>query len=446
MRKYLIKSVLVVCVALVAIGLYVPFADSPAVFDDHNILSNMRVFDSALTPFSNHTRTFPRFTIGFVHVLSGGDVEWNRGLSAILFGAVVVALYFFLRRALSGVVGDNSRRLNVSLLACLWVALNPVAVYASGYLIQRTIVFATLFGIISAVLYLRAQQEERNVDLLSAALLAFLSVMSKEHAVLLPAATIALTPLVKSWSRQSLLRAGMYLLLTLPGAVWAIIHRGQEVLGASYEVFASDVVSQFASQEVLVSKSGLWAMSIGTQLLLFWKYLFLWLVPNPAWMSVDLRVDFPVLWANPMAYAGVVLSVVVLFCTVWVWVAPSRARAAWCVGFRVAIRRDSVCRGTVDGACAGAVCSLSQLPVDAGVCLAVLFVAGVGARMGSAAWRLGWAGVLGCRRGGGVGVVSAGAGSLAQFFQRGGLVAGCAGKTAAARRGRRRPDLLQPGW
>lgn len=254
-----------------------------------------------------------------MHIVSDGVIASNRSLSIVLNFIIVIALSRFLRRALARTVPDKTTCFSVVFIACLWVALNPAAVYATGYLIQRTIIFATLFGILSASLYLRAQQENRSVDVVSAALLASLSVMSKEHAVLFPVATIALTPLVKSWSRQSLLRAGAYLLLTLPGALWAIIHRGQEVLGASYEVFASDVVSQFASQEVLASKSGLWAMSIGTQLLLFWKYLFLWLVPNPAWMSVDLRVDFPVLWANPMAYAGVALTVAVLFCTVWVW-------------------------------------------------------------------------------------------------------------------------------
>lgn len=315
LKRWILLSV----VLLVTAALYLPFVDNPIVFDDHNILSNQAVFDSAQNFFNRHARTFPRFTIGLVHVLSEGNVAWNRGLSVVLFGLVVIALCFLLRRALRRLVGNDSRCLNISLIACLWVTLNPVAVYATGYLIQRTIVFATLFGIVSANLYLRAQQEKRNADLLSAAFLAFLSVMSKEHAVLLPIATIALTPLVTTWSRQSLMRAGGYFLLTLPGALWAIIHRGQAVLGTSYEPLSKDVLSQFASSELLTSSSCLWLMSIGTQLLLFWKYLFLWLVPNPAWMSADLRVDFPVLWAGPLAYVGVALTLAMLLGAVWVW-------------------------------------------------------------------------------------------------------------------------------
>lgn len=305
-------------ILLLVVALYGGFSGNLAVFDDHSIFSDLSVYDHAVGFFSNETRArvftraFPYFTIGFAHVLSGGDLAWNRYLSIALHGLVILALYFFLLRALVRIVAEATTRRNVTLIVCLWMALNPVAVYAAGYLIQRTIVMATLFGIVSVTLYLRAQQQEHDVDLLSAALVAFFSAMSKEHAVLLPLATIALTPLVVDWNRRSWLRAGAYFLLTLPGAVWVILHRGQAVLGRSYEVFSGQVLSQFARPDYLDSPLGLWLMSVITQLLLFWKYLFLWLVPNPAWMSADLRVDFPTLWASPLAYAGALLTFVLL--------------------------------------------------------------------------------------------------------------------------------------
>lgn len=323
MDKRSVCSGRVVALWLAAVGflvalLYLPFVGNPAVFDDNNIISNLSVFEAAQHLISSHTRTFPRFLIGFVHVLSGGDLAWNRSLGVALHILVVLSLYSFVNRAF-GVNHNRQRGQLAILVACLWVAVNPVAVYATGYLIQRTIVCATLFGLVSVTLYLRAQQEERNADLFSAALLAFLAVMSKEHAVLLPAAAIALTPLVTRWNRRSLLRSGAYFLLTLPGAVWAILHRGQAVFGESYEVFSGEVLSQVAAPGLVASSSGVWLMSIGTQLLLFWKYLFLWLVPNPAWMSADMRVDFAMLWSSPFFYIGVAVSVLVLLGAAWVW-------------------------------------------------------------------------------------------------------------------------------
>lgn len=320
---------------LATVGLYVPFVSNAVVFDDHNIFSNLAVFDLGLGFSLSQTRSLPYFLIGFVHVLSGADLVWNRYAGIALHCLVSIALFCFLNRALARVCRDDATRQRVASLACLWMALNPVAVYANGYLIQRTIVLATLFGLISATLYLRAQQHERNVDLLSAAALAFLSAMSKEHAVLLPAATIMLTPLVTDWNRRSLWRAAGYFLLTLPGAVWAVLHRhgGSEVVNV--EVFASEVLTQLARPEYLNSSFGLWLMSAGTQLVLFWKYLFLWLVPNPAWMSADLRVDFESHWSGWYGMAVAALSLVALCGAGAYWL--YRRGRGWGGGFAAAL-------------------------------------------------------------------------------------------------------------
>ena len=311
---------LVLCLATV--GLYAPFASNAIVFDDHGFFSNQHVFYYAQHPELSFifTRIFPNALTGFVHVLSGADMTWNRYLNIALHGLVVIALYCFLNRALARAWAGEALRRGVVLAACGWVVLNPMAVYATGYLAQRTIVLATLFGLVSATLYLRAQLQERNVDLFSAALLAYLSVMSKEHAILLPAAAVLLTPLVADWSKATLRRAAGYFLLTLPGAVWAVFHRGvQDALVSGAEVYAGEVLSQFARPGYLESSFGLWLMGAGTQLLLFWKYLFLWWVPNPGWMSADMRVDFEALWSGPYGIMGAALSVAVVLAAAAYW-------------------------------------------------------------------------------------------------------------------------------
>ncbi len=173
------SAVFLLAISLATAGLYAPFASNALVFDDHYVFSSRRVFDLALGFSLDQTRSLPYFLIGFVHVLSDANLAWNRYASIVLHCLVSFALFFFLKRALARVCRDAAARLRVAGLICLWMALNPVAVYANGYLIQRTIVLATLFGLVSATLYLRAQQQERTVDLLSAAALAFLSAMSK---------------------------------------------------------------------------------------------------------------------------------------------------------------------------------------------------------------------------------------------------------------------------
>lgn len=85
------------------------------------------------------------------------------------------------------------------------------------------------------------------------------------------------------------------------------------------------MLAQLTLPDFAGSQFGLWLMSIyATQCLLFWKYLFLWYLPNPDWMSVleNLRVDFEALWAGWAGYAvalGVILSFAVVGLAVWVW-------------------------------------------------------------------------------------------------------------------------------
>jgi len=312
-KSYLMRMIhwwgLCLCGLLIA-GTYGPFYASPAVFDDHSIITNLTAYDYAQQPFSLTTRNFPYFSIGFFQVLSGGDLAWNRWCNIALFGLVIVALYFFLLRVLSRFAPKDSQELRwAALCVCLWFALNPVAVYAVAYLVERTIVMATLFSILAVNLYLRAQQQERNADLLSAALFGGLAMMCKEHAVLLPVAALALTPLVRDWGGKVALRAGVFLLLLAPICYWTISHRAG-VVGTNYEVYAGEAIAQMALPSIFDFSGGIWAMSIATQLGLFLKYFFLWVFPSPAFLSADIRIDFPALWSGVWGVIGALLMLV----------------------------------------------------------------------------------------------------------------------------------------
>ena len=57
-----------------------------------------------------------------------------------------------------------------------------------------------------------------------------------------------------------------------------------QVIGAAYEYYTRELVAGAAGGPV-----GAYLGSVSTQAFLFFKYLLLWLVPYPGWMSVDLR-------------------------------------------------------------------------------------------------------------------------------------------------------------
>lgn len=203
----------------------------------------------------------------------------------------------------------------------MWFALNPISVYAVGYLTQRTILMATLFSILAANMYLRAQERGRNADILSATLLAILSMMSKEHAVLVPLAAVMLTPLVQDWNRKTVFRAIGFLLLSFPVCYWVIANQ-TNILGASYEPYAGEVIDQISLPAIFNFPDGLWAMSIATQLGLFLKYALLWAIPSPSFLSVDLRVDFTRYWSE--IYGGAAALTTLTFGVFSLWISFSR--------------------------------------------------------------------------------------------------------------------------
>ena len=320
LRRFAAALLLLSLLTVLLASLYGPFTESSQVFDDFPFFQTRAVYRAAITPFSLAPRTFPYFSIGLVHVLAEGDLAWNRYLSTALHGLVVIALYFFLRRATSRVAVDTVTRQSVLLFVCLWVALNPAAVYGAAYLIQRTILLACLCSLLAASLYLRAQQEARTADLFSAALLATLATMMKEHALLLPAALVVLTPLVSDWNRASLRRAALFLALSLPYVVWVALNIGKGLISKTYEPYAEELAALLVQLGIADHFPGkTWGLSIATQLLLFWKYLFLWLFPNPQWMSVDLRVDFPALWSSWPGFAALATSLLVWLTATGVW-------------------------------------------------------------------------------------------------------------------------------
>ncbi|EFK97765.1 hypothetical protein LDC_0180 [sediment metagenome] len=87
----------------------------------------------------------------------------------------------------------------MSLLAALVFVMHPVAVYGAAYLIQRTILLATLFSLLSWLCVLRGLEERKPLWLWLSVLCYVDAVLSKEHAVMVP----AVGALLALWWRQS---------------------------------------------------------------------------------------------------------------------------------------------------------------------------------------------------------------------------------------------------
>ena len=289
-------------IAGLACGLYWPFLGNPRVFDDWVFFSGYLFSYYATHPFGLELRLPPYFSLAITEVLVGG-MRAHRIVSLALHAACALALYKLIYDLLRVVTQPNAPEPMQRERAAVWAfvgaaafAIHPVAVYGAGYLVQRTIVFATLFSLLSIVLFVRGLAQSRHADALSAALMYSIAVLSKEHSILLPAAAVLAVFLARPERRFAIRHVAIYLATCAPVAIFVTLFR-KSLIGETYEpdygVIATQMEDVFGHAIADLS----WPMSVVTQAGLFFKYLAMWLWPDTGAMSIDLRVDFLQAWS-----------------------------------------------------------------------------------------------------------------------------------------------------
>lgn len=284
LQKAIYAFLLLFAVAIV----YAAFLHNPVVFDDRPFF----LFEEKLAHFREfhplEVRWLPYFTIAWTAHSIGLDLIWFRLEGLLLHAAVGIALFFFLDRLFALVLKepapDAIPHAWIAFLAALFFVWHPVAVYGAAYLIERTIVMATLFSLLALYVYMRGLTEDRKSWLWGSVGLYFLAVFSKEHAIMLPAVMLALTLLLVRPDRGLLRRLlPIYAVCALIAMYVALQKLG--ILGSVYEVSAPEMLGK-------IEVAHPYPLSVLTQSFLFFKYWLLWLLPNPAWMSVDMREPF----------------------------------------------------------------------------------------------------------------------------------------------------------
>ena len=290
---------------LAALGsaLYLPFLGNPLVFDDVLVASGSRHAEWASSPFALALRQPAYFSLALVQVL-WGSIQVHRLVSLLFHVACAFALYCAIRELQRCTASEAPQARPAAFIgAALWL-VHPAAVYGAGYLVQRSIVLATLFGLLSVTLYLRGLRQARYADALSAGVLFSLAVLSKEHAILLPAAAAAGLLLLRSRLAFGMRYTALYFATCAPAAILVtLLQRG--IVGRPYEHEFGAVTAQIATAGAVQLLDQPWLGSIVTQAGLFFRYLFLWLWPDTQLMSIDLRVDFAATWAPGFAVTAI---------------------------------------------------------------------------------------------------------------------------------------------
>jgi tetratricopeptide (TPR) repeat protein len=358
-------TALCAALAIAVSALYFRSLDNPLVFDDRALMNPRVLGPYAQSMFAFDLRWFSYVTLGWTWALAGDNLPVHRSINLVLHAATCIALFMLLRAVFERVllpIKEQSGRLPgmtewsddapcwYAFAGALLFAVHPVSVYGVAYLVQRSIVMATLFSILSLLCFLRGMAGGRAAWYLAAALCYFVALFSKEHAVMLPAVAMALAVLVdggradrgadasggqptgqRSFGRSLAALLPLLRSLWLPILLYAaialfVIARTRGIFGAPYEPFVAEMLAEVDGGRPQLSLDNVYPLSVLTQLWLFFGYLGTWLLPNPAWMSIDLRPGFARTLTEMPQLLGVPLAIGYAALATWMLLAGRTLR------------------------------------------------------------------------------------------------------------------------
>jgi tetratricopeptide (TPR) repeat protein len=305
-------------VLAVAIGIYLPGLANLPVFDDAFYTDGL--LKSRFSELQLRPRMLSYGTFVWLDALFGEGIWKQRIANLAIHVAVVAALWTFYREILRAVTPpqpdpgeplvayQDSQALG---LAIGFFALNPVAVYAVAYLIQRSILMATFFVVVSLWLFARGLRTGRWwMHAISLACYA-LAVLSKEHAILAPLAALPVYVLVARPTRKRLGAVTVVGAVLIAVAGVLLAQRFGNILGAPFDEFSRVYLAQLSALNPDAPKNS-WGLSIENQAWLFFEYGFRWFLPVADWMSISMRPPFPVHWLTFPQVLGVPLYIAVI--------------------------------------------------------------------------------------------------------------------------------------
>lgn len=329
-------AVYVAALGAAILAVYLPGIHNELLFDDLR-LSDGTIFGEygSLLQFKQRMLSYGSFV--WLNDLLG-DGWWKQRLVNIaLHMGTVACLYALLNelfsREMSPPEGTPPADWNASRVAALRVAvalfaLNPVAVYAVAYLIQRSIVMATLFAVLSCWLYLRALSTGRWGWHAGALISYVLAVLAKEHAIMTAAMAVPLYIYMRrpSWKAIAVMTGAALAVVAAASAAFLTVYGG--VLGKVFDPRSVALAQQLEAVRPGIG-THVYALSVLNEAALFFRYGLLWFVPNVQWMSVDVRPTFPLGYGSWPHLVGAVAYVALLVGALWgVWRAAGMARLA----------------------------------------------------------------------------------------------------------------------
>lgn len=306
MKRFAHAQPYVLIAALVAgmAAIYLPGLHNALIFDD------ARLADTVFPGYASLWPPQPRFlaygSFVWLDSLFGSEIWKQRLFNLGLHFSVCLALWGLFRQLLarvewpvevSGAEGFVASRNTALVVGILFFALNPVAVYAVAYLIQRSILGATLGVVLACYLFVRALSEGKR-GFYIASLLCYLAALAcKEHAVMAVTLVFPLYVFMRRPSpRQLLILGGLVAGVLVAAAALLAATRGS-IIGKVFDETSVAFIKQLQHLSPDIERQA-YGLSVINQAALFFRYGLIWAIPNPQWMSIDLRPAFPLGFAS----------------------------------------------------------------------------------------------------------------------------------------------------
>ncbi|MCS6810594.1 MAG: tetratricopeptide repeat protein [Tepidimonas sp.] len=324
---------------IVAAGLFVVYSVGlhyGFVFDDAWLVRNSSLLSEPIALKWNF-RSLWVSSYQLIYQAIGPQIYWQRifniflhAVNGILIWVLTVQLVAHAIRGGVSALGAESLsshssetsslvRLAASVGVIGWV-FNPVAVYAVQYLTQRSTLMATGFLLTSLLAFIFALQAQssrgRVMGFVGTVAAYVLAVLSKEHAA---PGVVLLFPLYVYLKRPSLRQIGIgAAVIVVPAVLLAklMLDRKGWVIGDATEDMVRSFLVQLENLQPGSSEQ-VYLLSLINQMWLFFRYGFLWVFPWVGWMSIDIRLPFPLTWYAFPQLLGALMFVVFLGLSIW---------------------------------------------------------------------------------------------------------------------------------
>ncbi|MBR0566031.1 hypothetical protein J5J83_07880 [Azoarcus sp. L1K30] len=301
------KGLVAFTIALLTLtaAIYLPHLGSELIFDDNRLIDGT-VFGAYADPLQIKQRLVSYGSFVWSTSLLG-EGWWKQRLINILFHVgSSIGLFVLVRGLMANIAWPrnddghgptDSSLTSAAAIGTLLFALNPVAVYGVAYLIQRSILMATLFSIWALVFVFFSARRERPGLLWIALLLYFFALLSKEHALLLPLPAAALYLFSSRFSRKQRIAISSAVFFLVAFSATFFINRYGDIVGSAFDRQSQSYLALLETMKPGVGQE-VYGLSILNQAWLFFRYGALWMIPNVEWMSIDLRPAFPLEFAS----------------------------------------------------------------------------------------------------------------------------------------------------